>query len=81
VTHAAVEVGVSVETRARRHIDLAADDGLDPGGGAGLVELDGPVHRTVVGDRKGGHLQVGSAGHELLDAAGAVEEAVFRVYV
>ena len=63
------------------HIDLAADDGLDPGRLGGLVEGDGPVHDPVVRDGHRLLAQLLEALHQPFDAAGAVQQAVFTVYV
>ena len=41
------------------HVHLAADDGLDAGGGARLIEVDRSVHHPVVGYRKRVHPQLG----------------------
>ena len=66
---------------ARSDIDLAADDGLDPLGAAGLVKGDGAVHHTVVGERDGALPQLLDALGQLVRAAGAVEQGIFAVDV
>ena len=66
---------------ARRHVDLTADDGLHALRHRLLVEVDDAVHRTVVRDGDGRHALLLDGGDQLLDAARAVEEAVFRVDV
>ena len=76
-----VLVVVPVEPGPGGDIDLAADDGLDPGGLGGLVEVHRAVHDPVVGDGHGGLAQVLHPLHQVGDAAGPVQEAVFRVYV
>jgi hypothetical protein len=63
------------------HVDLAADDGLDALLGGLLRELDGAGERAVVGERDGGHLELGGAGGELRNAAGSVENGVLGVDV
>ena len=63
------------------NIDLAADDGLHPRRLGGLVEGDGPVHDPVVRDGDGLLAQLLEALHQPFDAAGAVQQAVFTVYV
>ena len=62
--------------RADRRLDreLDADDGLDAGRLARLVEADGAVQPLVVGDRQGRHAELGGAHDQLGDAAGAVAE-------
>ena len=61
------------------HVDLAADNRLDPRRLAGPVEVDHPVHAAVVGDghRLLAHLLYPL--HQLLDAAGAVQQGKFRM--
>ena len=62
-----------------RHIHLTADDGLDALRLAGPVKVDDAVHDAVVRDGAG-RLPPGlhHAG-QVLDAAGAIQEAVFRM--
>ena len=78
------EVGVVVvqavlllRAAARGDIDLAADDGLDPLGDAGLIEVHRAVHDAVVGDGEGGLPQLPGALGNPVDAAGAVEQGIF----
>ena len=65
----------------RGHIDLAADDGLHPRGLGGLVEGDRAVHDPVVRDGHRFLAQLLDALHQSFDAAGAVQQAVFTVYM
>ena len=63
------------------HVDLTADDGLNPSRLAGSVEVDHPVHAAVVGD---GHRLLAHLLHplhQLLDTAGAVQQRKFRMQV
>ena len=62
-------------------VDLAADDRLDPGFLAGLVEVDRAVHDAVVGDGQGGHLELGRSLHERVDAARPIEQRELGVVV
>ena len=62
-------------------IGLEAQDRLDVMLPAGLVELDGPVQDAVVGEPQGRHPQLGAAGRERVDLAGAVEQRVLGVDV
>jgi len=62
-------------------VGLEAEDRLDPALGAGLVELDGPVHHPVVGQPEGRLAEGGRAVGERLDLAGAVEQRVLGVDV
>ena len=66
-----------VEPGAGGHINLAANDGLDPRPLAGPVEVHRTVHHPVVGDGHGGLTQFLHPLHQLFDAAGAVQEGVF----
>ena len=61
------------------NVDLAADDGLDPGGLGGFVEIDAAVHDPVVGDGNGGLAQLLHPVHQAVDAAGPVQEAVLTM--
>ena len=62
-------------------VHLAPEDRLDALLVALAVELDGAGERAVIGERDGGHLQLGRAGGQRGDAAGAVEDRVLRVDV
>ena len=77
VVHAVDPVGHG----AGRHIDLAADDGLDARRLGRAVKVNDAVHDAVVRDRHGGLSQLGSPLDKLPDAAGAVEQAVFRMHM
>ena len=63
------------------HVDLAADDGLDPLGLTGPVEVDGSVHNAVVRDRHGGLAQGLDPFCQTVDLAESVQEAVLRMDV
>ena len=58
-------------------VDLAAENGLDAELLAGRVEIRRAEHIAVVGDGAGGHAVILGAGAEILDADGAVQQAVF----
>ena len=75
----AVQLVDPVEAGPGGHVDLAADDGLHPGGLAGPVEVDNAVHHPVVGDGHGGLAQGLHPLDELFDAAGPVQQGVFGV--
>jgi hypothetical protein len=62
-------------------IDLAADQRLDAGLLRMLVELDGAREAPVIGQRDGGHLELGGAGSERGNAASPVEDRVLGVDV
>ena len=62
-----------------RHVDLAADDGLDALRLAGPVEVNDAVHNAMVRDGAGGLPHGLHHAGQVLDAAGAVQEAVFRM--
>ena len=67
----AVLAEVGLEAQDRLHVVLAA----------GLVELDGPVQDPVVGESQRRHPELGAAGREGVDLAGAVEQRVLGVDV
>ena len=65
----------------RGHIDLTADDGLDPLPLAGPVEVHRAVHHAVVRDGHGALPQLPHPLGQTVDAAEAVQEAVLGVDV
>ena len=69
--------GFLLKTAPPGHINFAADDGLDSLGHAFLVQVHSAVHDTVVRDGNGGLPHFFHVGHELLNPAGPIEEAVF----
>ena len=77
----AVDAVVLVEAGAGGHIDLAADDGADALGGAGAVKGHRAVHDAVVRHRQGGLSQLFGPLCQILDAAGAVQQGVFRMHM
>ena len=81
VVGAVVHLGGFIVAGAPGHIDLAADDGLYPLLFALLIKINGAVHHPVVGDGHGGLAQGLYPGHQLPDAAGAVQKTVFGVDV
>ncbi len=62
-------------------VDLAADQRLDAGLLGLLVELDGAGERAVVGERDGGHLELGGAGDQRRNPASPVEDRELGVDV
>ena len=62
-------------------VHLAAEDRLDALLGGGLVEVDRARHRAVVGERDGGHLELGRLPRERRDPARPVEDRVLGVDV
>ena len=65
----------------RRHVQLAAHDGLDAPLLSRLVEVDGTEEVAVIGQRDGRELQLLRLGHQLLELGGAVQQRVLRVHV
>ena len=65
----------------RGNIDLAADDGVNIPFFRGAVKVDCAVHYAVVSDCDCRLSELCDAVHQLLDAARAVEQAIFGVYV
>jgi len=62
-------------------VDLAPYDRLDTGRSALVVELDGSVHRAMVGHRHGGHAEFDGLGGEIAAPDCAVEKTVLRMNV
>jgi hypothetical protein len=71
----------TVEARGRRDIDLAAQDGLDPLAGAGIVEFDGAVQVAMIGEGASGQAQLAAAASQGIQADGPVQERVFGMDV
>ena len=61
---------------ARRHVDFAAEDRIDPALACLIVEDHRREHVPVLGDRHRRHLQLDRLVEQLLDPARAVEEGV-----
>ena len=76
-----VDAVLLVMARARRDIDLAADDRLDASGLAGLVKGHRAVHHAVVGHGQRRLPQLFGAFGQLLDAAGAVEQRILGMHM
>ena len=66
-------VGLAIEAAARREVNFAADDRLDVGLLALLVELDRAEEIAVVAQGERGHLQLGGARRQLGNTARPVE--------
>ena len=81
VVGVAVDAPLAKQAGPGRDVYLAADDRLDPGFLAGLVEVDRAVHDAVVGESDRGHVELGRSSHHRLDAAGAIEQRVLGVVV
>ena len=77
----AVDLVHLVKTGAGSHIDFTADDGLDARLFGCLIELHTAVHDAVVGAGNGGLAAFLDAVHQLVDAAGTVQQTVFRMDV
>jgi hypothetical protein len=71
----------TLESASRRDVELRAEDGLHAGLHAGRVEIDAAEEVAVVGQGERGEAQLLRALDELLEARGAVEQAVLRVDV
>ncbi len=61
---------------ARGHVELAAQQGLDPRGFGLLVEIQNPEKRAVVGDGHRRHAKSLGLGQQVFDPDGAVQQAV-----
>ena len=81
----AARLGVVLASRtlvvaaARRHVDLAAENGLHARGHGGAVELDRAEHVAVVGHRHGGHPRRLHPRDQPLDLVGPIEQRILRV--
>ena len=64
---------------ARRDVDLAAEDRVDPALARLVVEDDRREHVAVLGDRHRRHLQLDRLVEQFFDPAGAVEQRVLGV--
>ena len=70
-----------VKPCAGGHIDLASDDGVNALRLAGSVKINGAVHHAVIRDGAGSLPHLLDALRQVADAAGAVQKAVFRMYM
>ena len=76
-----LRAGQAVKAALGRHIDLAADDGLDPLGKAGFIKGHRAVHHAVIRDGQGGLAQLLGALGDLVDAAGPVQQGILRMHM
>ncbi len=76
---AAAAARSAVQAAALRHVGLDADDRLDLGGLAPGVELDGAEHVAMVGEGDRRLARGHGGGDHVVEAVGAVEEAVLAV--
>ena len=74
-------LGAALGPLARRHVELAAEDRLDPLLLAGQVEVDGAEQVAVVGQRERREPQLPRPRDQLVELRGAVEQAVLGVDV
>ena len=75
----AVDLVDLIEPGASGNVDFAADDGLDARFSGRFIKLHTAVHDTVVGAGDGRLPALLHAVHQLVDAAGTVQQAVFRM--
>ena len=76
-----VELRRFVMARARRDVGFASYNGLDAFFFRNFVKLYRGVHIAVVGYAYGGEIVLLRRLYKLFQAAGAVEQAVFTMYV
>ena len=81
VIRVAVDAPLAHEPRARRHVDLAADDRLDPGVLASFVKVDRAIHHAVVGHPDRRHLELRRPRDHGRDATCPIEQRVLGVVV
>ncbi len=75
----AVDLVDLIETGAGGNVDFAPDDGLDARLFGRLIKLHAAVHHAVVGTGNGGLAALLHPIHQLIDAACAIQQAVFRM--
>ena len=75
----AVDFIYLIKAGAGGNIHFAADDGLDARLFSGFIKLHTTVHHAVVGAGNGGLSALLHPLHQLVDAAGTVQQAVFRM--
>src|SRR5262249_24509769 len=75
----AAAAGFAMGAFAGGHVCFIADDRVEAGLAAPLIELDGPVEIAVIGERQRVHALLFGAGDELRNPAGAVKQAVMAV--
>ena len=61
----------------RSHINLASQDGIDPGFSGSPVKIDHTIHNAMIGDRRAVHSQLFYSGYILFDLIGAIQKTVF----
>ena len=76
-----VLVGLFVSQLARRRIDFAADDRLDPLLLALFIEIDRAEHHPMIGDRQAVHAQLFRPRDHILNARRPVQQTVFGMYM
>src|ERR1019366_2864466 len=79
VVGVAVGPALTIVARARRHVHLAAEHGVDLCRARGGVEIDSPIEHAVVGDGDRGLPHRLGAVDEFLDARGAVKQRELTV--
>ena len=70
-----------VKPGSGRHIDLAADDGLDSRILRRTVKINDAVHGTVVGDGQAVHPQLFCPRNHLRDLSRSIQQTVFGMYM
>ena len=74
---AVLAIGVfPVKAGAGRHINLAADDGLDAHFPCCPVKVDDTVHNTMVGDGHAVHAKLFGPRRQLFDLTGTIQQTV-----
>ncbi len=81
VLEVGVELAFLLEAAARSDVDFAPDDRLDARLLAGLVEGDDAVEHAVIGEGQPGEPVLRRPLRQILDPAGAIEQAVLGVHV
>ncbi len=68
---------LSVKAGVGRHVDLTADDRIDPRLFRRLIKINNAIHNPVVRDRSRGHAQLLDPLNVLSDLIGAVQQGIF----
>ncbi len=76
-----IPLGLAVMAGAGGHVELAAQERLDPRLFDFLVEVQDAEKGAVVGDGHGGHLQFPDPVHQVGETDGPVQQTVGRVDV
>ena len=75
----AVQLPHLVRPVPRGNVDLTANDGVDVLGHTGFIEIHTAVHNPMIGDGHRRLSQFLDPLHQVLDAAGAIQQGILRM--